>query len=138
MNEVAKTKPPIWYWIISSIALIWNLLGVGAYVAQAYMDDDTRAGLTETELAMYENLPAWYTAVFAIAVFAGALGCIALLLRKKWAYIIFLIGAIAVILQMSYVVFSLKMANAMTPMIIIVSIALVLLAKLATKKGWIS
>ncbi|MDO6596739.1 hypothetical protein Q4512_07415 [Oceanihabitans sp. 2_MG-2023] len=138
MNETTTSKPPIWFWIVSVIALIWNLLGVGAYLAQAYMDEETRAALTETERSMYENLPAWYTAVFAIAVFAGTLGCITLLLRKKWAYIIFLIGAIAAIIQMSYVAFSLQMANAMTPMIIIVAIALLWLAKHATKKEWIS
>jgi len=137
MTENSMNKPPIWFWIVSAVALIWNLLGVGVYLAQAYMDEDTMAALTESERAMYDNLPAWYTGVFALAVFGGALGCIALLLRKKWAYIILLVAAIAAIIQMCYVAFSLKMANAMTPMIIIVAIALVWLAKHATKKGWL-
>jgi hypothetical protein len=87
---------------------------------------------------MYENLPAWYTAAFALAVFGGALGCVGLVIRKKWAYIVLLIGGLAAIVQMSYITFSLNMANAMTPMIIVVAIFLIWLANHASKKGWIS
>lgn len=36
MNHSTRTKPPIWFWIISVIALIWNLMGVMAYLGQAY------------------------------------------------------------------------------------------------------
>ncbi|MFD2541529.1 hypothetical protein ACFSSB_04295 [Lacinutrix gracilariae] len=137
MTTTTTNKPPIWFWIITVTALIWNLLGVSAYLMQVYMDEETHASLTEAELAMYENLPMWYTAVFGIAVFAGTLGCIALLLRKKWAYPIFLVGAIAVCIQMAYVVLSLKMANVMTILIIIVAIALIWYTKHANKKGWL-
>ena len=134
----SSIKPPVWFWIISVLALIWNVLGIGAYLAQAYMTDEALAALPEADQAMYANLPAWYTAAFALAVFCGALGCIALLLRKKWAYMLLLISLIAVIVQMSYVIFSLNMANAMTPMIIIVALFLVWYSKKATTKGWIS
>ncbi|MFD2823562.1 hypothetical protein ACFS5M_07770 [Lacinutrix iliipiscaria] len=138
MEENSMNKPPIWFWIVSIVALIWNLMGVGAYIAQAYITDDALAALPESDRVMYENLPAWYTAAFALAVFGGALGCIGLIIRKKWAYYLFLIGAIAALVQMSYITFSLNMANAMTPMIIVVAIALLWLSKHATKKGWIS
>ena len=134
----SSIKPPVWFWIISVLALIWNVLGIGAYLAQAYMTDEALAALPEADQAMYANLPAWYTAAFALAVFCGALGCIALLLRKKWAYMLLLISLIAVIVQMSYVIFSLNMANAMTPMIIIVALFLVWYSKKAITKGWIS
>ncbi|MBU2938597.1 hypothetical protein KO494_03495 [Lacinutrix sp. C3R15] len=137
MNTITTNKPPIWFWIINILALIWNLLGVAAYLSQVYMDEETHAALTEAELKMYENLPVWYTAIFAIAVFSGTLGCIALLLRKKWAYPVFLVGAIAVCIQMAYVAFSLKMANVMTILIIIVAFALVWYTKQANKKGWL-
>ena len=131
-------KPPLWFWIVSALALIWNILGVGAYFAQISMTDEVMSALPQEQQDMYANIPSWYMIVFAIAVFAGALGCIALLLRKKWAYTIFLIGAIAALIQMAYITFALKMPNVMTPMIIIVAIALIWLAKKATAKGWIS
>ncbi|WP_452220814.1 hypothetical protein [Lacinutrix salivirga] len=138
MTQNLTTKPPIWFWIVSILALLWNVMGVISYLGQAYMSDEVIAQLSETDQQMYANLPAWYTAAFAIAVFAGALGCLALLLRKKWSYFLLLLSLIAAIIQMSYLAFVLKMANVMTPFIIIVCIALVWLAKHATKKGWIS
>lgn len=138
MTQNITNKTPVWYWIVTILAFLWNVMGVIAYLGQAYMSDDVIAQLPQDQQDMYANLPAWYTAAFAIAVFAGALGCLALLLRKKMAYFILLISLIAAIVQMSYLAFGLKMANAMTPMIIVVGIALVYLAKHATKKGWIS
>ena len=137
MNENPTQKPPIWYWIITAIALLWNIMGIGAYFAQTLMTPEIMAALPQDQQDMYANLPSWYLIVFAIAVFAGSLGCLALLLRKKWAYLLLLISAIAAVIQMSYLAFGIKMANAMTPMIIIVAIALVWLSKYATKKGWI-
>lgn len=138
MTQIETKKAPIWYWIVVILALLWNTMGIVAYIGQAYMSDEVLAQMSETDQQMYTNLPAWYTAAFAIAVFAGTLGCLALVLRKKWAYTILLISLIAAIAQMSYLTFGLEMANAMTPLIIIVGIALVYLAKHATKKGWIS
>ena len=138
MTEIETTKVPVWYWIVTILALLWNAMGVVAYIGQANMSDEVLAQMSETDQQMYANLPVWYTAAFAIAVFAGTLGCLALVLRKKWAYVILLISLIAAIAQMSYLTFVLEMANAMTPLIIIVGMALVYLAKHGIRKGWIS
>lgn len=137
MPENTINKPPLWFWIVSTLALIWNILGVGAYFAQISMTDEMMSALPQEQQDMYANLPSWYMIVFALAVFAGTLGCLALLLRKKWAYTFFLIGAIAALIQMTYITFAINMPNVMTPMIIIVSLALIWLSKKATAKGWI-
>ena len=86
----SSNKPGIIFWIIAVIALIWNLMGVMAYRAQAYMTDEAKALLPEAEQAMYSDIPAWATAAFAFAVFGGFLGSLALLLRKKWATSLFI------------------------------------------------
>ncbi len=138
MTTSTTTKTPIWFIIISILALLWNAMGVMAYLSQAYMSDDAIAKLTETEQQMYANLPSWYIAAFAIAVFAGTFGSLGLVLKKKWAYVVLLISLIAAVVQMSYLAFVLKMANPMTPLIVIVGIGLVWLAKYATKKHWLS
>ena len=80
---MTTTKPPVWFWIISILALIWNSMGVNQYLQQAYNTEAFKSMVSTEELEMIGQLPTWYTAVFAIAVFAGALGCILLLLRKK-------------------------------------------------------
>lgn len=98
MNTTSK-KPTTRYWTIAVFALIWNTLGVVAYLGQAYMTDETLAALPESNQLYYSNLPAWVTAAFAIAVFGGFLGAIGLLWRKKWTYFLFIVSLVAVVLQ---------------------------------------
>lgn len=137
MTDQTTTKPPVWFWIVSVIALVWNGLGVDQYLGQAYQTERWKSQLPAEQIEIANNAPSWYTAMFAIAVFGGAIGCILLLLRKKLAYPVLLISLIVVIIQMSYITFSLKMANAMTPAIIIVALFLVWLSKRGIVKGWL-
>src|SRR5210317_1934898 len=98
----SNNKPSMSFWIISVAALLWNIMGVLAYLGQAFMTEEALALLPEAEQNFYNNLPAWVTAAFAIAVFAGALGCLGLLLRKKWAGSLFVLSFLAVIVQFVY------------------------------------
>ena len=135
---MTTTKPPVWFWIISVLALIWNGMGVNQYLQQAYNTEAFKSMVSTEELEMIGQLPTWYTAVFAIAVFAGALGCILLLLRKKLAYFVLLLSLISVLFQMGYITFSINMANIMTPFIVIAAVLLVLFSKHSKKKNWIN
>ena len=135
---MTTTKPPVWFWIISILALIWNSMGVKQYLQQAYNTEAFKSMVSAEELEMISQLPTWYTAVFAIAVFAGALGCILLLLRKKLAYFVLLLSLISVLIQMGYITFSMDMANIMTPFIVIAAVLLVLFSKHSKKKNWIN
>lgn len=98
-------KPTLLFWIIGIIALIWNGMGVDAYLNQAYQTDRFKAMYSDEQLEMINNLPSWYTAIFAIAVFVSFLGCIFFLLRKKQAITLFFVGLIAVIIQTGYNLF---------------------------------
>ena len=69
----------------------------------AYMTNETLQTFTKGEQDFYNNTPTYITAAFAIAVFAGALGCIALLLRKKFASTLFILSLIAVFVQFGYI-----------------------------------
>ncbi|MDO9038763.1 MAG: hypothetical protein Q7U59_10500 [Lutibacter sp.] len=137
-------KPTSAFWIISVLALLWNIMGVAAYLGQAYMTDEVLKLLPEGEQAYYENVPAWVTAAFAIAVFAGAFGCVGLLMRKKWATILFVISIIAVIAQSTYNLIIQKFMEVplqhmiWSIVVIVIAIFLVWFSSNATKKGWIS
>ena len=98
----SKNKPSTSFWIIGIVALIWNLMGVFAYLQEAYMTAEDLAALPIEEQALYENIPAWVTAAFALAVFGGALACILLLLRKKLATFVFIISFVSILAQMTY------------------------------------
>jgi len=95
-------QPATTFWIISVIALLWNLAGVYAYLSQAYMSTEVIATLSEPEQMYYNNVAAWATASFATSVFAGALGGLTLLFRKKIAYALLFISLIAVLIQATY------------------------------------
>ncbi|GAA4808422.1 hypothetical protein [Litoribaculum gwangyangense] len=139
MSNQSTTKPPVWFWIISVIALIWNAMGVDQYLGQAYKTERWKSALTDEQLEIILNFPSWLTAAFAIAVFAGALGSLGLLLRKKWAYSLLVLSLIAVIVQMGYILSQGHADNmAMTISIIVFSLLLVWFSKKSLSKGWIS
>jgi len=138
MTDSAIQKSPIWFIVVGILALIWNIIGIMTYISQAYMSEELIAQLPEADQQLFANLPTWYTGAFAIAVFAGTLGSLALVMKKKWAIILLLASLIAAVAQMSYLTFVLKMANTMTALVVIIGFALVLLAKSANNRGWLS
>ena len=95
-------KPTRLFWVISSMALVWNLMGVFNYLTQAFMTDAVLASLPKDQQLMYQDVPAWTTAAFATAVFSGTLGALLLLLKKKIASTFFIISFMGIITQMSY------------------------------------
>ncbi|WP_299228183.1 hypothetical protein [uncultured Psychroserpens sp.] len=139
MTDYSNNKPPVWFWIVSVVALIWNALGVMAYLVQAYMTDEMIAELPEEQQAEFLiEHPAWYTAAFALAVFCGVLACLALLFRKKLAYLLFIVSFLAATIQQVYLMTSVEGVSPGMPITIIVVCAfLVWFSKMATSKGWI-
>jgi hypothetical protein len=140
-----NVKPPQSFFWIAGVTLVWNLLGVGAYVAQVTMSPDALNALPEAERVLYENVPSWATAAFAIAVNGGALGCFLLLLRRSLAIPILIASLAGVIVQMYH---SLFIANSievygpggmiMPVMVVIVAAFLIWYSMSAKKKTWIA
>ncbi|MBT8305598.1 MAG: hypothetical protein KJN85_01545, partial [Maribacter sp.] len=117
-----------------------------AYLAEAFITDEMKAAMPADQLELMENTPAWATAAFAIAVWGGVLGCIGLLLRKKWARPVLVVSLLGILVQMSYFFFMTNAAEVygaaqgviMPVLFILIAVGLVLFAKTAQKKGWIS
>lgn len=138
-----KIKPGIGFWIISSIALLWNLMGVNQYILMAYKSESVRVGLTPEKLALIDATPMWATGAFAVAVFAGALGSIALLLRKKVAHNLFLISLFGIIVQNIDAFMRLNLSDyntaelSMTILIMVFALYLIFYSKKAITVGWL-
>jgi hypothetical protein len=98
-------KPNVVFWIIGVVALIWNGMGVNAYLQHAYKTEASTAELNAEQIALMDSLPAWMMALFAIAVFAGVIGAIALLMRKKIAAITLCVSFVAATIQQLYWLF---------------------------------
>lgn len=140
-----SNKPNLAFWIIAIIALIWNAMGVDAYIQQAYKTDRFKSMYSEEQLEIINNLPSWYTAIFAIAVFVSVLGCILLIMRKKLAIKVFLLALIAVVIQTGYNLFLNpgkemygSMEYSMLIMIPLVSLVLYFYSKKSDQRGWLS
>jgi hypothetical protein len=146
MNMTAEsTTAPKWFKIIAITALIWNLLGVMAYIMQVTMSPEALAALPEAERLLYETVPSWATGAFAISVFGGTLGCIALFAKKASAFPLFIISLIGILTQMYHSFFMSNSFEVFGPggaimpvMVIVVAIYLIWLSQSAKSKGWIS
>ncbi|HPF98164.1 MAG: hypothetical protein R2802_05295 [Flavobacteriaceae bacterium] len=145
MTENSSNKPNGMFWAIAIIAVIWNIMGVLAYLSQAFMTEEALASLPEKEQQLCTNIPAWATAAFAVAVWFGLLGSILLLLRKGWAKTMFLISLLGILVQMYYNLFISKAIEVYGPggyimpaLILIIGVFLVWYSKQAKIKGYIS
>lgn len=67
--------------IVGVLGILWNLIGVGSYLAHVGMFGAPAAAPAPGAAAM----PAAITAAFAIAVFSGVAGSIGLALLRSWA-----------------------------------------------------
>lgn len=141
-----RSKPTTAFWAISGVALLWNMMGAGAYINQVLMTPEAIANLTEGQQALFNSTPSWVTACFATAVWMGVLGCILLLFRKKLAIPVFVLSLIGAIGQNIYFFF---MSNAMEvygaleaivlpAMVVIIAIFLIWFAKSSATSGYLN
>lgn len=96
---VLDDKPATAFWIFGGAALVWNLVGLVAYISSVTMSPEALAQMTEDAQRFYTSTPAWATGAFAVAVNAGVLGSLFLLLRKAWAVPLFALSLLAIIVQ---------------------------------------
>ena len=138
-------KPRRLFYVISSMALVWNLMGVFNYLVQVLMSDEVLASLPKDQQLLYQDVPAWVTAAFAVAVFSGTVGAIFLLLKKKVSSIFFKLSFVGIIIQMTYGLLISENTNSYGPlglvmplMIIAIGGYLIWYSKKAAKHRWIS
>lgn len=145
MTTNLSNKPPVWFWVVAVIALLWNLMGVVAYLVDAFTTIEQLEQMTQEQRELFESRPAWVTAAFAIAVFAGFIGSIALLLRKKWAKPLLIISLIAAIGQFVYNTFMTNTVEIMGTQAIIFPVLilgfglyLIFFSKKGIEKNWLN
>lgn len=142
MSTPIASRPPTWFWLVAALALGWNLLGVVAYLAEAY---GLGREMQQPEAASLDVArPAWATAAYAVAVFSGALGCVGLLLRRRWARALLMVSLAALLIQQGWAFLVSDALALLGPgaavfpaLVVLVSIGLVWLAALAVERGWL-
>lgn len=144
MTDYSNNKPPVWFWIVSIAALIWNGVGVFQYLIKAYNTEGFRSQYTTEQLEIIANSPAWATAAFAIGVFGGLIASGFLLMRRKLATIFFVFSILGVLVQVYHNHFVIdsnaimgSSAGIFSGIIIVIALLLLYFSKFATKKEWI-
>jgi hypothetical protein len=141
MNEAA-TRIPGWYWAVATVGLLWNLLGVSMYLMLAY-DHPAAAPQSAAEQQLQAGMPWWVMGAYAIAVFAGALGMLGLLLRRRWGKLLLAVSLAALLVQQLWVLVlsdALQVMDgtaAVSATVLIGSVLLLWFAHHADRRGWL-
>lgn len=95
----AAKKPNGLFWLVGALLLVWGLIGISFYLYEVTLSDEKYLeGYGQAMLDIRHRVPAWSMSGYAIGVWAGLVGTICLLLRRRMAqplYIISFLGAVA-------------------------------------------
>lgn len=133
---------PKWFMPVAVVALLWNLMGCAAYLMDVMLTPEAVAAMPPDQQALYAARPVWAVAAYAFAVWGGALGCVGLLVRKRWAAPAFLASLLGLIVQdaalfgMSPVPLSATI-YALQGMVLVIAVLLLMLANRASRDGWL-
>jgi len=143
MND-ASAKPPTWFWIVSILILLWGAMGVFAFYTDVTMSEEMLAAMDDYDRRMYLGRPTWFATVYGLATWGGFLGGVALLLRRRLAIVLFLLSAVAVVVQFGWVfgvtdLIAEKGAWTLIFPIFILAIAIfqIWFANLVNRRGWL-
>ncbi len=145
MVDTLDPKPGFSFWTIGTVALLWNLLGVLAYLMQVTATpDQLAAAYTPEQVELLLAVPAWATSMTAIATNFGVLGSILLLLRRTWCIPVYSISLVALVIQdiYSFVMTETLAVFGATPLVIqaavlLIAVFLVWYSRQAGAKGWL-
>jgi hypothetical protein len=135
---------PKWYLPVTIVALLWNLVGCAALFQDLMLTPEDIAKLPADAQALYAARPGWSVVATAVAVLGGALGCVGLIMRRRWATPLLIASLVGVVLQdISLFAMSGKAAVpsaafVLQGLVLLIAIGLVLLARRAAARGWLA
>lgn len=102
--RTAPARTPWHLWLVGSIAVLFNFIGVFDFVmvmtqGAKYM---ASAGMTPAQIAHYQSMPGWMTVVWAVGVFAAFLASGLLLMRRRLALPVFALSLAAFLASLFY------------------------------------
>lgn len=143
LTAPTSSRAPVWFWAAASLGLAWNVFGIVQYLGTAGTDAAgfEASGLTAEQAQVMAAAPAWLTAAFAIGVFGGVIGCIGLLLRRRWSKLVLGLSLVAYVLLWIgdaivgiFATLGLPQVIILT-MVVAIAGALFVLARAATRNG---
>ena len=104
MDAVTITggRTPWHLWLVGGLALLWNAFGAYDYLMTQTHNAAYLAQFTPEQRAYFASYPVWMVADWAIGVWGGLLGAILLLMKKRWAYPVFVVSLAAFLISVFY------------------------------------
>lgn len=138
-------KPPRWFTVVAVVALLWNLIGLVAVLGDLSLSAEQLAALPQDQQALHAARPLWSVAGSVLAVAAGTLGCVFLLLRKRWAVAAFVASLVGIVLQDAglFIVAAAvqspgTVAAVMQGVVLLIALGLLLLSRKAAAQSWLA
>lgn len=98
-------QAPLHLWVVGILSLLWNAVGCFDYLATKLQLDFYMSRFSEAQLDYFYGFPAWTTIFWALGVWGGLLGSLALLFRSRWAVALFAVSLVGMIVSTAYTVF---------------------------------
>jgi hypothetical protein len=97
-------KAPWHLWLVGVIAVLFNGIGAFDWVMSMVQGASylASAGMTPVQIAHYQAMPIWMTAVWTIGVWGAMLGSVLILLRSKLASAVFAVSLAAFLVSLIY------------------------------------
>ena len=101
MREAQSTssqRTPRHLWFIGILALLWGAMGVMDFLMTQTQNEKWLSGFTPEQVEYFLSYPTWLVILWGTSVFAGELGALTLLLRKRSAVPLYFIACIAYVI----------------------------------------
>lgn len=143
--KIYSVKPPIWFWVVSVLFVIWNLFGVSNYLmaVTATTESLAKQNYEPDQIEFLLSMPALYAAAFAFAVWSGLLAAVLLILRRRLAVPVYFVSVGFVVLSfiLDYTGGTFRvLGNAYLGIMSFVTIMAVIeymFARLSRRRGWL-
>ena len=100
--RIGARGAPWHLWAVGVVAVIWSGIGAFDYLMTQTENAAYMAAFSDEQRAYFYGFPAWVNAAWAVAVWGGVLGGLLLLIRNKYAALIFLASIAGLVISTIY------------------------------------
>ena len=141
-EDLYSPRPVAGWFIIAAVAsLLFMGLGCISYLMHVFANPAT---MPLDQSAAYDAEPAWVTGAYAVAVWAGLLGAILLIVRRRAAAWLLLLSLIAVLIWLAGLILVTQLRESMSANDLLVALVVAALtwtvywfARHSRQRGWL-
>ena len=141
-----RNRPPMWFWIVTIILVLWGVMGVAAFYMDAMPTPEQLAKMSAYDRTLQASRPHWFLWLYGAGVWSGLIGGIALLARSRFCQPLFVLSLVLVVAMFGYMfamtdliaVKGFTAAAGIPILVAAIGVFEIWLAGLAHRRRWIS